>query len=359
MEHVGIDLGASRSSICRLSSGGNIIEQCEVKTSDLERLFAKWPAGSRVLLETCSESRKVALMARERHEVRVVPTSMVRALGVGARGIKTDKRDAQNLAMASHRLGDQLPHVHIRSEEAAGLQDLVRGRASFVQMRTSAINFVRSQMRRELLPRVRATPETLTRRVREAGCETTIAMTTHLEIIDRLNEQIAALDKQLAALAKSEAPARLQKIAGVGPIVALAFIATVDDPKRFESAAHLASYVGLSPGESTTGGRVRRTGLIAAGQQQLRALLVQAAHSMLNSRRTREPMAAWAHELTLKRGRKLATCALARRLAVVMWAMLRDGTPYKPTMTKPRAPRAPANPAELIHALAQEATTMT
>lgn len=60
---------------------------------------------------------------------------------------------------------------------------------------------------------------------------------------------------------------------------------------------------------------------------------------MLNSRRTCEPMAAWARELILKRGRKLGTCALARRLAVVMWAMLRDGTAYNPTMTKPRPPR--------------------
>lgn len=368
MEHIGIDLGASRSSICRLSSDGDIIHQCEVKTLDLERLLAKWPAGSRVVIESCAESRKVARMAQERHEVCVVPTSMVRALGVGARGIKTDKRDAQNLAEASHRLGEKLPHVHVRSDEAAAIQDLVRGRASLIVMRTSSINFVRSQMRRELQPRVRSTPESFTRRVREAwGDAMMITTTAHLEIIDRLNEQIASVEKQMAACAKTEPATRLQKIAGVGPIVALAFLSTVDDPKRFASAAHLASYVGLSPGESTTGGRVRRTGLIAAGQQQLRALLVQAAHSMLNARRTREPMAAWAHELILRRGRKLGTCALARRLAIVMWAMLRDGTAYQPTMTKPRTPRPPARPgndispnaAELIHALAQEGTTMT
>jgi transposase len=84
---------------------------------------------------------------------------------------------------------------------------------------------------------------------------------------------------------------------------------------------------------------LRRTGVIAAGQKHLRALLVQAAHVMLNARRTREPIATWAQELAVRRGRKLAVCALARTLAVVMWAMLRDGTSYDPVRTKPGTPQ--------------------
>jgi transposase len=174
-----------------------------------------------------------------------------------------------------------------------------------------------------------------------------IATTTesYLEVIDKLNEQIASLEKQMGLLAKGEEAARLQKITGVGPIVALAFLSVIDDPKRFKSGSNVASYIGLSPGENTTGGFIRRTGVIAAGQQQMRSLLVQAAHSMLNARKTREPMAAWAHDLALRRGRKLATCALARRLAIVMWAMLRDGSAYHPAKTKPREPRLPGSAA--------------
>jgi transposase len=98
----------------------------------------------------------------------------------------------------------------------------------------------------------------------------------------------------------------------------------------------------LNPGENTTGGKVRRTGIVAAGQKQLRGLLVQAAHSMCNARKAREPMAQWALELERRRGRKVAVCALARRLAIVMWAMLRDGTRYEPTMTRPREHSSPA-----------------
>jgi hypothetical protein len=121
----------------------------------------------------------------------------------------------------------------------------------------------------------------------------------------------------------------------------------------------VASYIGLSPGENTTGGNVRRTGIIAAGQRQLRGLLVQAAHVMLNARKTREPMAEWALELERRRGRKVAVCALARRLAVVMWAMLRDGTRYDPTQTRSRQ-RPDGNTAPMIpQPLLQEITTAT
>jgi transposase len=67
---------------------------------------------------------------------------------------------------------------------------------------------------------------------------------------------------------------------------------------------------------------------------------VQAAHVMLNARKTREPMAQWALEIERRRGRKVAVCALARRLSVVMWAMLRDGSRYDPTMSRRRDQRA-------------------
>ena len=73
---------------------------------------------------------------------------------------------------------------------------------------------------------------------------------------------------------------------------------------------------------------------------------------MLNARKARAPMAQWALELERRRGRKVAVCALARRLAIVMWAMLRDGTRYEPTMTLPREHPSPAQ--ELAETIAGE-----
>ena len=337
MEHIGIDLGASRSSICIVSSAGEVTRETTGDTRKLCSFLGK-RAPARVVIESCAESRKVALMTLELgHEVKVVPTTFVRALGIGTRRIKTDKRDARNLALASFRMADALPHVHVRSDEAAYKKELLSSRDNLISLRTKAINFVRASLRRQLKPRFGRAPNSFCATVRELLEDVPLEIETHLTVIETLNEQIKALDHSIRKLAKADEDAqRLQKISGVGPIVALGFLATIDQPERFASGANVASYLGLSPGENTTGGNVRRTGIIAAGQRQMRALLVQAAHSMMNSRRTTEPMAAWARELELKRGRKVAVCALARRLAVVMWAMLRDGSRYDATLTKPR-----------------------
>lgn len=342
MEHVGIDLGSSQSSIC-IVRGGEIVKQKTLSTHDLGAFLAR-QQPSVVVMESCAESRRVALMARESgHEVRVVPTSLVRTLGVSTRNIKTDRRDAMNLAVTSYRLGEHLPAIHIRSEQSAEALDLLRGRTNLVQMRTQSINYVRSQLRKELLGRPRCGAETISAVVGDLLDLTKpkyLAIKTHLAQIELLNGQIAELDAQVRQLAKREDAQRLQRIPGVGPIVSLSFIAVIDDPKRFESASRVGSYVGLSPGENTTGGKApRRTGVIAAGQVQLRSLLVQAAHSAMRSR-SGDPIVVWARELAAKRGRKLAACALARRLAVIMWAMLRTGATYDPSMNRPRHPRS-------------------
>lgn len=352
MEHIGIDLGASRSAVCVVSSEGTVLLERTIQTSEIERVLSKRPA-SRAAIESCAESRLVAIRVREQgHDVRVVPAVFVRSLGIGTRRIKTDKRDARSLAMASFRLGDELPHIHIRSDESAALQDLVRARSSLVSQRTMAINFVRAQLRKALLGRgPRRTAKTFCEAVREQiGEDSSLQVSAHLATIDALNEQIERLEQQMKKVAEASEPAtRLRKISGVGTIVSLAFLAAIADPKRFASGSHLASYIGLSPGENTTGGKVRRTGIVAAGQKQLRGLLVQAAHSMLNARKAREPMAQWALELERRRGRKVAVCALARRLAIVMWAMLRDGSRYEPTMTQPRERPSPVQElAEMI-----------
>jgi len=196
MEHIGIDLGGSRSAVCVVSSEGTVLLERTIKTSEVERVMSK-RASSRVAIESCAESRLVAIRVRERgHDVRVVPSVFDRCLGIGARRIKTDKRDARHLAMASFRLGDELRHIHIRNDESAALQDLVRARSSLVGQRTMAINFVRAQLRKALLGRgPRRTAKTFCEAVRElVGEDTTLQGNAHLATIDVLNEQVEALE---------------------------------------------------------------------------------------------------------------------------------------------------------------------
>ena len=104
----------------------------------------------------------------------------------------------------------------------------------------------------------------------------------------------------------------------------------IDQAHRFRNAHCVAAYLGLVPGEKTTGGpSKRRLGSITKqGNTHVRALLIQSAWSILRLRRSQDPLRRWADHIAKTRGKKIAVVALARKLAGVLWAMLRDGTPY-------------------------------
>src|SRR5687767_515042 len=138
MEHVAIDLGSRKSQICVRSSDGTILEERRHETSELKEYLAKRPK-SRVVVETCAEAFRVADAAKELgHEARVVPATLVRTLGVGARRNKTDRRDAQVLSEVSCRI--DLPSVHIPSELSRTRKAMCGMRDALVSARTKVIN---------------------------------------------------------------------------------------------------------------------------------------------------------------------------------------------------------------------------
>jgi transposase len=366
MKHVGIDLGATESSICVVRADGAIEQERKIRTDELGRWFERLnrDGPARIAMETCSESRLIALQAKAAgHQVCVVPSVIVRALGVGARRIKTDRKDAQALALASYRLRDNLPNTHLRCDESAAAAEMIGGRAGLVQQRTRTTNFVRAHLRKNLIGRPRASAKTFTKAVRTTlqahGESPSPVVEAYLQMIDAINKQIDSLDAQIAKQAQTDVHRRLREVPGVGPLIAVAFVAMIDDPKRFSSAADVASYLGLSPGENTTGGgKPRRTGMIGSGQTLLRVLLVQGSHALLRSNRT-DPLAMWGRQLATKRNRRLAVVAVARRLAVMLWAMIRDGTKYDPRLTQPRPPRAASSSSSTTHGPATAAAEVS
>src|SRR5688572_12083455 len=116
MEHVAIDLGGRKSQICVRTADGTLVEERSVSTEMLGRWLSKRPR-SRVVVETCAEGFAVADAALEAgHEVRVIPATLVKSLGVGSRRTKTDRRDARITSEVSCRI--DLPSVHIPSAQA-------------------------------------------------------------------------------------------------------------------------------------------------------------------------------------------------------------------------------------------------
>ena len=151
-----------------------------------------------------------------------------------------------------------------------------------------------------------------------------------LVVLEALRDQIAAADRELKALARGDVRMqRLMSVPGVGPVTAARFVAALDDVDRFPNAASVASYLGLIPGENTTGFRTKRTHLTRAGAPQVRWALGQAAWS-LYLHRPNDPMVQWAKQVAARRGAQVAIMALARKLAHVLYALWKHGTTYDP-----------------------------
>jgi transposase len=152
-----------------------------------------------------------------------------------------------------------------------------------------------------------------------------------VRVLTVLNEDIAVIDAELAQIAERDTTIQLcATTPGVGLIVAATYVSVVDQAPRFKNAHCVAAYLGLVPGEKTTGGpSKRRLGSITKqGNTHARALLIQSAWSILRLRRCEDPLRRWADHVAKTRGKKIAAVALARKLAGVLWAMMRDGTPY-------------------------------
>ena len=330
MQHVAIDLGGKESQVCIRSEDGKIVRETKVPTRKLATFLQRQPS-SRVVLETCAEAFHVADLAIERgHEVRVVPATLVRSLGVGARRTKTDRRDAQVLSEVSCRI--ELPSVHVPSDMARQRRTLCGMREALVSSRTQLINCVRGWTRTQLLKVPPATSRTFPARIRAAALDRPEGLPEHVErllkVLDALNEQIAAADEELEQMAEGDPICvRLMSVPGVGPVTSVRFAAAIDDVTRFASAHAVQSFLGLTPGENSSSERKQRTGITKAGPAAVRRALVQAAW---NLRRTRplHPVCQWAMKIEQRRGRFVAVVAVARKLAGILFALWRDGSTY-------------------------------
>jgi transposase len=333
MQHVAIDLGGKESQVCVRGPEGRILLEKKVATRSLGGFLKRQPR-SRVVLETCAEAFRVADSAREcEHEVRVVPATLVRTLGVGARGIKTDRRDAQVLSEVSCRI--DLPSVHVPAEVSRQRRSMCGMREELVKARTALINCVRGWARTQLLKLPSGSTPTFSARVRDAALHQPNGLAEFVErlllVIDSLNEQIKRADEELEKIAEADPICkRLMSVPGVGPVTSLRFVAALDDVARFPSAHAVASYLGLTPGERSSSERKQRTGITKAGPAPVRRALGQAAW-VLRRARPLDPICLWAAAIEQRRGKFIATVAVARKLAGILFALWRDGSTYEPT----------------------------
>jgi transposase len=265
------------------------------------------------------------LLAELQLELWIGDATVIRAKR--GRKPKTDRQDAQHILKLM--LKDDFPKIWVPSGENRDLRQLLWHRHRMVQARTRMMNQLQAVALNEGLRYKK-------RLWREAGREQLEAIQLApwasqrrrdlLEWLDRLNPTIAELSQAIEQeAAKRPEARRLQTHPGVGPLTALAFVLIIGKADRFQCGKQIAAYLGLVPLEDSSGERRRLGHITKQGNSLLRFLLVEAAQ--VTARSLPEWRSKYVH-LTMRRGRKIAKVAMARKLAVRMYWMLRKGWDY-------------------------------
>lgn len=323
---IAIDLASKKSQVCERNSRGEILFEKALPTIELvSEMMKREP--TQIIMETCTQAFHIARQLKKKHEVKVIPAHIVPQLGVGLRSLKTDQRDARALSQAG--LIVTLQGVHIPSEKQAETRRKLRTRTMLVRQRTAAINKVKAHYRGQLELIEGGTPEKFPERMSERN-DLPSDIACVLAVINVLNEQIKKLTDEIEKNATADKVIqKLMTVPGIGPITATAFRTAVDDVKRFNTAGQVANYFGLTPGENSSGDTLRKTRITKAGAEEVRAALIESAHSLMNHQ-PNSPLGAWGHRLKEKKGTCKAATAVARKLACICFAIFRDGTSYNP-----------------------------
>lgn len=337
MVHIGIDVHKVESQVCILTESGEIIEsRIRTERERFAAVLGRRPPA-KILIESSTESEWVArCLEGLGHEVIVADPNFAAMYATRSRKVKTDRRDARTLAEAC-RLGAYRP-AHRTSDRQRHVRAQLAVREALVRTRARYISLVGALLRREGFRVKSGSAEGFSRRVEQLTVSGQLKseIAPLLAVMLGLNKQVAWLDLRLEQLAESDATVgRLCSAPSVGPVTAAAFSSTIDEPERFSGAHQVAAYLGLVPSEMSSGEKQRKGRITKAGNGRVRYLLVQVALSILRLRSPRtEVLRVWAERIAARRGKKIAVVALARRMAGILYAMMRDKKPYRPAQAK-------------------------
>jgi len=334
MTHVGIDLHKLGSQICVISETGEVLAETRVMTrrDALEKALASWP-GSQVLVEACNESEWVARHLEGcGYAVVVADPNYTPMYGHRHPGYKTDRRDARALASASAQ--GLYRRAHRTSEARRVVRAELVTRDALVRTRSRYISVIRSRLRAEGWRLRSGDAASFVARVGELALEPELLahLQPLLQVMALVNQAIATADRALERQAQADPVVqRLRSLPQVGPITALAFVAALDDVRRFRNAHQVESYLGLVPRERSSGAHQVRGRITKTGDKRVRWLLVECAWGIQRSPRASVALLQqWTARVGTRRGRTVAAVALARRLAGILYAMWRDDLPYDP-----------------------------
>jgi transposase len=331
-----MDLGDKTSRYCVLGANGELLSEGSVATT--KKAMAGKFAGMRrcrVAMEVGTHSPWLSRgLSRLGFEVIVANARQVQLISASSR--KNDRMDARLLARLARVDPQLLRPIRHRSEEAQADLMTIRIRAALVEARTMLIHAARgfAKAQGERLPacdtdamgveKMEGLPAGLRERLRPL-----------LEQVETLTEKIQELDSTIEQIARTQYPETelLRQVSGVGTLIALTFVLTVEDRDRFQKSRDVGCYVGLRPKQSESGQSQPQLRISKEGDLYLRKLLVQGAHCILSRRGPDTDLKRWGLKLAERGGKnakKRAIVAVARKLAVLLHRLWVSGEVYEP-----------------------------
>jgi transposase len=335
--YCGIDLGNKESMICILRKNRQVVKEERISTDEesLKRVLGRYRKLTCIVEASPLSEWFCTEVERLGHEISIVCPRKAKVALASQSKKKTDRRDARALAELCR--SGWYEAIHRKSEEAREMRSYMTARKQLVECSTAISSAIRGILRAHGIKLQAGTGEPLSfeekvRKVTEnlpslakRGIEEL------LEAFQLLHKQQRTLYKELHKHTReNEVTKLLQTIPGVGPATAAAFVATIDDPKRFPDGKKVAAYLGLTPSVYQSGATEYRGRITKTGDKLLRWLLVEAAHILLSRSGTPCDLRTWGLKLQETKGVGKARVAVARRLAGIMWKMWKDHSEFYP-----------------------------
>jgi transposase len=333
---IGIDIGDKFSYVALVGRGGAILAEERLKTSreHFKAFFSPYK-GIRVVCEAGTHSPWISALLKNLGVDLLVANPNNTGRAIAANGKKNDKLDAVLLAELGLNSPRLLRPIRHRGRGAQADLAVIRARDALVSVRTKMINAARGLVKSWGARLRAASAEAFSRSAGEdVPEELKPALDPLLEMIDRLTGTIRDYDKKIKKLcSKYPETGRLQQIAGVGPLVSLAYVLTLESPKHFKKSRQTGAFLGLVTRQNDSGELKPQLRITKAGNCYLRQLLVTAAHYILSCRGPDCDLKRFGDRLSRsggKRGKKKAVVAVARKLAVLLHRLWSSGVAYDP-----------------------------
>ena len=332
---VGCDIGDRKSDLCVLDGGGTVVESVKVKTeaASIRDWFAKRPHAL-VVIEVGTHSRWFSRVVETcGHEVVVANPRRVQLIAKSRR--KSDQRDAELLARLGRFDPNLLSPIQHRSDDAQADLVLLRSRDTLVRERTRLANHLRGIVKPFGLRFPPCKPENLPKHVADSvPAYLSPALEPVLKCLEAIALQIDECDERLVKRAAEAYPEtlRLNQINGVGPVTSLAFVLTLEDPRRFRNSRAVGAFLGLTAARHQSGDSDPECRISKEGDPYVRRLLVQCAQYIL-FRGPDSDLKRWGLVLAArgkKNAKKRAVVAVARKLAVLLHRLWSSGEAYVP-----------------------------